>query len=208
MKLPRRTLLLAPLGCLLARPGNAQPAGADLVARVGRARSSVRTLVGPFTQTRTIGLLATDVRSRGTLTLVRPDRLRWALAEPDDVTFWVTPEGLAYRSAHGAGHLAAASARVGGALDDLRALIGGDLAGLRDRWDLRILRDDASGAEIEATPRLGVAGALRKATLALGPDLIRPTRALLVEGPRDKTVIEFGALTVNVPVDDDTMRPP
>jgi hypothetical protein len=208
MKLTRRALLLAPVGWSLARSAGAQPASTDLIARIARARGSVRTLTGPFIQTRRIGLLAMDVRSRGTLTLVRPDRLRWTLSEPDDVTFWVTPEGLAYRSAHGEGRLSAAGARVGGALEDLHTLIGGDLARLRDRWDLRIAREDASGAEIEATPRAGVAGALRSSTLTLGPDLVRPTRALLVEGPRDKTVIEFGSLAVNVPVDDASMRPP
>jgi hypothetical protein len=42
---------------------------------------------------------------------------------------------------------------------------------------------------------------------ALAPDLVRPTRTLLVEGPRDRTVIEFGALVVDAPVDPAKMRP-
>jgi hypothetical protein len=167
----------------------------------------VRTLQGPFTQTRTIGLLSTDVRSTGTVTLVRPDRLRWELAPPDSVTFWVTPEGLSYRSAHGAGQMPAASAHIGSALDDLRTLLGGDLSRLRERWDLRVVRDDAGGAEIEAQPHPGAGGTLRNLRMALTPDLVRPTRALLVEGARDRTVIEFGALAVNEPVDDPRMRP-
>jgi hypothetical protein len=207
MRLLRRTLLSASLSLPFARVARADAATDDLLARIARARAPVRTLQGPFTQTRTIGLLATDVRSRGTLTLVRPDRLRWELAAPDDVTFWVTPEGLAYRSAHGEARLSAVSGRVGGALDDLRTLLGGDLARLGERWDLRVLRDDASGAEIEATPRAGAAGPLRSSRLGLAPDLARPTRAILVEGPRDKTVVEFGLLSVNVPVDDARMRP-
>jgi hypothetical protein len=181
---------------------------ADLVGRVARARAPVRTLKGPFEQTRTIGLLATDVRSRGTLTLVRPDRLRWELAVPDEVTFWVGPEGLAYRGLHGHGRLPASSARIGGALDDLRTLLGDDLAKLRERWELRIVRDDATGAELEATPRAGEVARLRRITFSLGPDLVRPTRVRLVEGPRDHTLIDFGALEVNAAVDDALMRPP
>jgi outer membrane lipoprotein carrier protein LolA len=186
----------------------------DLLARVAKARAPVRTLKGPFTQTRTIGLLSTDVRSVGSLTLVRPDRLRWRLEPPDDITFWVGPEGLAYRSAHGQGRLPATSARMAGALEDLHELLGGDLSALSQRWSLTVLRDDATGAEIEALPRAtdaspgGVAAVARRLRLALGPDLVRPTRVLLVEGEHDRTVIDFGDLSVNAPVDDSAMRPP
>ena len=38
------------------------------------------------------------------------------------------------------------------ALQDLHELLGGDLSRLGDRWSLTVLRDDASGAEIEALP--------------------------------------------------------
>jgi len=208
VSLPRRPFVLGSALLFASRDAHpAQDAG-DLVGRVGRARAQVRTLQGPFEQTRTIGLMATDIHSRGTLVLVRPDRLRWALAPPDDVTFWVGPEGLGFKSAHGQGSVRTASASLGAALEDLRTLLGGDLGKLRDRWDLRVVRDDASGAEIEATPRAGQVVGLQRLRLSLGPDLARPTRALLVEGPRDHTLIDFGALLVNAPVDEALMRPP
>jgi hypothetical protein len=206
--LARRAFLAGSLGSLLA----AQVARADdaldgLLARIARARAPVHTLQGPFTQTRSIGLLSTDVRSSGTLVLVRPDRLRWELAPPDSVVFFVGPEGLAYRGPHGEGRMPASGPRIAGALDDLRTLLGGDLARLRERWDLRVLRDDATGAELEATGRPGAPSQLRSLRFALAPDLVRPTRAVLVEGPRDRTVIEFGALVVDGPVDPARMRP-
>lgn len=179
----------------------------DLLARIARARAPVRTLQGPFVQTRTLALLATEVRSTGALALVRPDRLRWELAPPDDVVFFVGPEGLAYRAPHGGARLPAPDARITASLDDLRTLLGGDLARLRDRWDLRLVRDDDAGAEIDAVPRTGVAASLRGLRFALARDLVRPTRAVLVEGPRDRTVIEFGALVVDAPVDPARMRP-
>ncbi|HEY3819366.1 MAG TPA: outer membrane lipoprotein carrier protein LolA [Polyangiaceae bacterium] len=179
----------------------------DLLARIARARAPVRTMQGPFTQTRTIGLLATDVRSTGTLVLVRPDRLRWELAPPDDVTFFVGPEGLSYRGAHGHGTAAPPDTRIAGALDDLRTLLGGDLTRLRERWDLRLVRDDATGAELEATPRATAPSPLRSMRFSLARDLVRPARALLVEGPRDRTVIDFGALVLDAPVDPAKMRP-
>lgn len=212
MRLSRRGLFAASASLVLANVGVARPTRADalddVLARIARARAPVRTLVGPFTQTRTIGLLATAVRSQGTLTLVRPDRLRWELAPPDDVTFFIGPEGLAYKSAHGQARVPASDTRIGASLDDLRVVLAGDLSKLRDRWDLRVLRDDASGVEIEATARDASKAPLRSMRFALAPDLVRPTRAVLVEGPHDRTVIDFGALTVDAPVDEARMRLP
>ena len=195
------------VGLLIPRAALAGDSLDDLLARIARARAPVRTMQGPFTQTRTIGLLATDVRSTGALILVRPDRLRWELAAPDDVTFFVGPEGLSYRGAHGSGSQLPPDARIAGALDDLRTLLGGDLTRLRERWDLKLLRDDASGAELEATPRATAPSPLRSMRFALARDLVRPTRAVLVEGPRDRTIIDFGALVVDAPVDPAKMRP-
>jgi hypothetical protein len=208
MSLSRRTLLSVFASLAVVREARATGPLEDLLARVARARAPVRTLRGPFTQTRTIGLLSTDVRSTGTMTLLRPDRLRWDLGPPDDVTFWVTPEGLAYRSEHGAGRISADTARVGGGLEDLRTLFGGDLARLSERWEMSVLRDDATGVEIDATPRARDAGTLRDLRMTLRPDLVRPARAVLVEGTRDRTVIEFGSLAVNEAIDESGLRPP
>ncbi len=209
MTLSRRALLGASaLLVLRVREARAERPLDELLGAIARARAPVRTIQGPFTQTRTIGLLSTEVRSTGTMTMLRPDRLRWDLGPPDDVTFWITPEGFAYRSPNGGGRLPPASARLSGALDDLRTLFGGDLGRLRERWDVRVWRDDASGAEIEATPRADAGATVRGLRVSLASDLVRPTRAIFVEGPHDRTTIEFGALATNEPVDEHRMRPP
>ncbi len=205
----RRAALALGAACVLPLRGAlADDPAADLLRRIAAARLPVRTLRGSFTQTRTIGLLATDVRSKGTLALVRPNRLRWELSPPDDVTFWIGPEGLAYRGAHGEGRLAAGAGHLSDALQDLHSLLGGDLADLERRWSVRVLRDDATGADVEATSRAPAAEAPRAMRLALAPDLVRPMHALLVEGPRDRTTIDFGDVVINAPVDERAMRPP
>jgi outer membrane lipoprotein carrier protein LolA len=206
VRIGRRALLAGTAVLLGAYPARGDID--DLLVRIARARASMRTLAGPFTQTRTIGLLATQVHSTGALALVRPDRLRWSLAPPDDVTFWVTPEGLAFKSANGQGRMPSGGAHAAVALDDLRTLLAGDLAKLGQRWELRVSHDTADGAEIEATAKIQNAGAMRAFKLALASDLVRPTRVTLVEGPKDKTVIEFGTLTVNGAVDEASMHPP
>ena len=205
----RRELLVLAGVAVLLRDGVARAAGSldEVLARVAHARAHLKTLQGPFTQVRTIGLLATEVRSTGTLALVRPDRLRWELAPPDEVTFFLGPEGLAYRSPHGEARTQAASARIGPALDDLRTVLGGDLGRLKERWDLEVLHDGATGVEVEATAKAGATTPLHSLRFALAPDLVRPVRVVLVEGPRDKTVIEFGARAVDAPIDPAHMRP-
>ena len=188
----------------------------DALAEVARARASVKTLVGPFTQERTIGMMATKIRSTGTLTLVRPDRLRWELAAPDSVVYWVGPEGFAYQGARGQGKVPAgsknspgATGKLASAMDDIRILLGGDLARLKDRYDLRLTSRTPEGLTFEADPRdKASAGRLSKIIFSLDKDRIRPTRATLVEGPRDRTEITFGNLERDAPVDPARVRPP
>lgn len=180
----------------------------SLLSRVAKEREGLRALRGPFAQTRSIGLLSTDIRSHGRLTLLRPDRLRWELLAPDQVIFWVGPEGLAYQSAHGGGALPRTGSRFAVALDDVRTLLGGDLTKLTERWALRVIRDDASGAEIEASPQGGPQAGISSMRLALARDLVRPTHITLIEGPRDRTVIDFEDLTINPAVELAEVRPP
>jgi hypothetical protein len=206
MKVARRGVMVWCGLALTTRLASADDVAA-LLSRIAAARAGLRTLRGPFTQTRRVGLLAADIRSTGSLALVRPGRLRWELEPPDPVTFWVTPEGLAYRSAHGQGRLAPTRGGLAGVLDDLEALLGGDLQALAKRWSLRVVRDGPSGVELEATPREAGPAGVRSMQLGLAADLVRPTEVVLVQGPRDGTTITFGELQVNAPIDDALMRP-
>jgi hypothetical protein len=208
MSLSRRALLVGTAGALVSRTARGDVTPLNVLDRIGRARSAVRSLQGPFTQTRSIALLATDVVSRGTMRLLRPDRLRWDLEPPDDVSFWIGPEGLAYRSPHGHGSLPAATARLAGVLADLRTLLAGDLSRLSDRWLLHVLRDDARGVELEATGRVDGGAGPRRLAIELGADRVRPRVVTLVEGAADRTVIQFGELRVDAPIDEAAMRPP
>jgi outer membrane lipoprotein-sorting protein len=207
--LTRREALASLLA--LSAVATVRPARADALdealARIAKARAPLKTLVGPFTQERTIGLLSTSVKSHGTLTLVRPDRLRWELAPPDDVVYWITPEGLAYRSKSGQGRVSAAQARLASSLDDLRTLLGGDLGKLRTRYDLKLLSDKDGETTFEATPR-DPSMPLKLLRFGVAADGATPRFAELFEGPRDKTRIEFGALQRDVPVDPALVRAP
>ena len=190
----------------LTRVASADPID-DVIVRVGRARAALKTLVGSFTQERTIGLLAASVKSTGTVTLVRPDRLRWELAPPDDVVYWITPEGLAYRSKTGQGHVQASQSKLAASLDDLRTLLGGDLAKLKARYELRLLSDSKGELAFDAVPR-DSSMPLKALRFGLGEDGAVPRYAELVEGARDKTRIDFGTLARDIPVDPALVRAP
>lgn len=174
---------------------------------IGRARAGVTSLAGPFTQERSIGLLSAKVRSTGSFTLVRPDRLRWELAPPDDVVYWITPEGLAYRSAAGQGKVPAASQKIAAALGDLRVMLGGDLALLRTRYDLTGTCHGDELVSFRAVPKPGTVASFQEIRFSLAPDLVSPASATIVEGPRDRTEIRFGTVHVNAPVAPAMMSP-
>jgi outer membrane lipoprotein-sorting protein len=220
MRLTRRdvTKLASALALDLLAPASARGDAPDAeacsperldraLADVARARANVTTLTGPFTQERTIGLLAAKVRSTGTLTLVRPDRLRWDLAPPDDVVYWVTPEGLAYRSPTGQGKVPSASQKIAAGLDDLRILLGGDLAALRTRYDLSGTCHGPDRVTFRATPKAGTPSSFQELRFTLAPDLVSPETATIVEGPRDRTEIRFGTIRANVAVAPGVMTP-
>lgn len=201
----RRSFLAA--AATLALPGAASAdALDDRLREVGAARARVRTLSGPFAQERTIGLLASKVSSRGKLALVRPDRLLWELDAPDSVAYWIGPEGLAYKGKQGQGRLPV-SAKIAPALDDLRALLAGDLAALRARYEMSD-RTAGKAVAFRAVPKNLEGARFRELSLELVEDLVRPRRVVLVEGPRDRTEIVFGDLAVDAAIDPARVRPP
>jgi outer membrane lipoprotein-sorting protein len=146
--------------------------------------------------------LRARVQSNGTFYLQYPNRLRWDLGPPDSVTYWIAPEGAAYRGLHGAGRVPP-STREQADVDALRAVLGGDPSALRTRFDVREVASDTTGPAFECTPKQSNQGALRlrKVTFALDADLVRPRRASIVYDDRNQNDIAFGELRRDVPID-------
>jgi len=181
----------------------------DVLAEIKKARSGLKTLVGPFVQERTIGLLATSVKSDGEVTLVLPDRLRWELKPPDAVTYWIGPEGFAFatpRSSSSVGK--AAAGRFGAVLGDLMILLGGDLEKLRARYDLSVpSRKD--GVLLRAVPKAeDVKKLVRKIEMRMGPELWMIREVTIEEQSGDSSVIRFGKMERDIRVDPSKMVPP
>jgi outer membrane lipoprotein-sorting protein len=172
----------------------------DKLAAISRARTSAKSLVGPFTQVSSVGLLRARVQSTGTLYLQYPSRLRWELAAPDSVVYWITPEGLAYKGKNGQGRLPVTE-RMAPQLEDLRAMLGGDIGSLKTRYDLKEVPAEGGQVAFEATPKTLQNARFQKLAFTLDADLVRPKRVTLIEGPRDKTDIVFGEIAKNAAID-------
>ncbi len=213
MKIGRR-LALQTAGSLVvaAVSTTASEARADLpgvLARIAAARDGLKTWRAGFTQERTIGLLATKIRSHGTAVMVRPDKLRWQLEAPDAATYWVTSAGVAYSSADGHGSVPAGAQgkpAVTDAMADLNTLLGGDLAKLGERYQLSAAE---TPTEVTVTAQAkDPSHGLRGFILGFAPgDLGSPTRATLLEAGKDRSEITFEQPQKNIPVDPALMRP-
>lgn len=176
-----------------------------LLSEIARARKAVRTLKASFTQERKLTLLATTVKSTGELAFVAPDRLRWELLAPDDIVYLIGPEGLSYKTRSSKATVPATGATIAKALADLRALLGGDLSSLKDRYVLTGSRGP-NDVEIAGTAKDKTAS-VRAFTLVLDKTLVLPLKAKLVEGKSDAIEITFANAAINVPIDPSRMKP-
>jgi hypothetical protein len=186
----------------VARAAHADPLDAALTD-IAKARAKVTTLQGPFVQERTIALLASKVKSTGRMWLVRPDRLRWELDPPDAATYWVLPDSLAYKTKSGTGKIAkGAQGPLGGVLGDLLVLLGGDLAALKGRYTLTLVKRDPTSLVLAAEPKdKALQKTTKKVELELGPDLVALKKVVIVEAGNDRSEIVFGALVRDQPID-------
>ncbi|MBS2014714.1 MAG: outer membrane lipoprotein carrier protein LolA [Deltaproteobacteria bacterium] len=176
-----------------------------LLGDIAKARKGVKAMKASFTQERKLTLLATSVKSTGQMTFVAPDRLRWELAAPDDVIYWIGPEGLSYRTKSSSATVPQGGANVAKALADLRALLGGDLSGLKERYTLSGARG-ASDVEVAGAAKDPKAS-VKAFTLVLDKTMTLPVRATLLEGKKDSIEIVFSGAVANPTVDPATMRP-
>jgi Outer membrane lipoprotein carrier protein LolA len=204
----RRAFCLAALGLgavALSRDAEATPLD-PLLTEITNARKTLRTLRGSFSQVRAMTLLATSIKSSGQLAFVAPDRLRWELGPPDDVVYWIGPEGLSYRTSSSKATVPSGGGNVVRALADLRALLTGDLGSLKERYLLSGAKNTAGEATIDGTAKDKTAS-VRAFSLTLDKSLVVPLKARLVEGKADTIDIAFTSAVVNQPVDPAMMKP-
>ncbi len=211
-KILRRTWLLGASSALLTlpfvSPGVALGATADVLKEVAKARASLKTLLAPFEQTRVIGLLAEPVKSKGELTLVRPDQLRWELYAPDDVVYWVNKSGISYRAGKAAKPTSVP--KQGGfsvVLDDLLTFLAGDLESLGSRYTFDAT-SSATGAVIDATPKADdLKKHLKRISMVTNAEKWGVAKIVIEDASGDLSTIVFGENKKDTKVDAARMKP-
>ena len=134
--------------------------------------------------------------------MVLPAQLRWDLAPPDDVSYWIGPKGIAMRNSEGVSKLGkSAAGRFATVLTDLLQLLGGDIAKLEKRYAMQL-----DGKRLTLIPKTkAVAKHIRK--LELQMDAMLVTRVSIIEKSGDRSDIVFGKYTKNAKVEAKRMRP-
>jgi outer membrane lipoprotein-sorting protein len=211
-RLSRRSVLSAALALpFLGAVGEARAEDVkSALDDLAKARSKLKSLVAPFVQTREIGLLASEVKSKGELSLLRPDRLRWELFPPDATTYWITPSGVYFRGGS-SGKATKAPAGAGAmslVLGDIMTFMGGDLSTLSSRYDLSVPSREG-GITLVAVPKSAeLKKVLARLELKTTPDLWAMSRVTMDEASGDKSVIDFGKSERDGNVDPKKMEPP
>lgn len=207
--LTRRALLLLAAAAPALAPGLARAdATDDALAKVTKARQDLKTLVARFTQVRSVGLLAEEVKSTGELTVVTPDKLRWELFPPDAIVFWVLKGAVFYRDSKGKVGKAPPGA-MGALVGDLITFLGGDIGALRTRYDLTANEESDGSVKIVAVPKTDEAKkALKRLEVRTNAACWGVSRIVIEEPSGDSSTITFEPNKKNEKVDPDKMKPP
>ncbi|NUP07947.1 MAG: outer membrane lipoprotein carrier protein LolA [Polyangiaceae bacterium] len=195
---------------LAALPGVARAGSSDdALKSVADARASLKTLVAKFTQVRKVGLLADEVTSTGELTIVMPDQLRWELFAPDDIVYWVSSKGVAYKTKNSKKATTAPAGAFGSILPDLIAFLGGDLAKLKSRYEITATPESDGSVSMVAKPTdAKIKEHLKKLSMRTNAEKWGIASVVIEEPKGDSSSITFQANQKNVKVDADRMKPP
>ncbi len=178
----------------------------QLLVDLAKARKNLKTMKAAFTQERNMKLLATTIKSTGQFYFVAPERLRWELAAPDDVIYWVGPEGLSYKTKTSSGTTGQAQGNLAKSLGDLRALLAGDVTPLKARYDLTASRS-ASDVILDGVAKDAKATGIKSFSFTMDKGLVTPMKARLVEGKNDTIDITFSNVEVDKTIDAALMKP-
>ena len=181
----------------------------DALKSIKDARVGLTSLSAKFTQIRRVGLLADEVKSTGELTLVMPDQLRWELFAPDDIVYWVTSKGVAYKSKNSAKAAHAPAGAFGSLLPDLIGFLGGDLTPLKARYAFTATSETDGSVTVVATPtEEKIKQALKKLTMRTNSERWGISKVVIEEPKGDSSTITFEANQKNPKVDATKMKPP
>lgn len=195
----------------LAAPGTAQAATtSELLASINQARKGMKSLFAKFEQTRVVGLLAEAVKSKGELAVVLPSALRWELYAPDEVVYWITKDGVFYKSGKAAkATRAPATGGFNALLGDLVAFLGGDVKSLESRYELSASEESDKSVSLSAAPKdAALKKSVKRISVRTNPERWGIAKVVIEEPGGDSSTIGFEANQKDAAIAADKMKPP
>jgi outer membrane lipoprotein-sorting protein len=182
----------------------------EVLDKITEARKEIRTLQARFDQKRVISLLASEVNSNGKLALVRKSqRLRWDLNPPDEVTYWIGPDGIAMKNKDGVTKIPKSSAtKFAAVLDDLMVMLGGDVKKLKDRYEISAEESEGKVYMTFVPSADDVKKHISRLEVVVSSDYALVRRVIITETNDDSSTIAFRKYKKNKSIEDSHMKPP
>ena len=186
------------------------PPLADVVAKVDKAKASVETLSGEFTQKNRVKLFKQELTSKGRLYFKKPRQIRWEYLSPDPSVL-ILDGTKATLTAPGAPPQVfdlEKDATMRAIFDQLLTWLGpGSLAAARADYDLATAGTAAAPLlQLTPKPTSNIAKAFSRIDLRLDPKTWLMKSILLVEKNGDEKEIDFSKLQRNSKLPSDAFK--
>jgi len=197
-----RALALAALVAASSTVARAEaPPLADVVAKVDKAKASVETLSGEFTQKNRVKLFKQELSSKGRIYFKKPRQIRWEYVSPDPSVLILDGNKATLTTPGAAPQVFDLDKDVTmrAVFDQLLTWLGpGSLASARDDYDLTTA-GTATSPVLQLTPKpaSNIAKAFSRIELRLDPKTWLMKSILLVEKNNDEKEIDFSKLQRN-----------
>jgi outer membrane lipoprotein-sorting protein len=198
-----RLALILVCWCILPGTGSAQPGAAaeseDLsgfIAEIQAAADQVRSFSSEFVQEKRLALFAEPVIFHGSLTVVRPDRLRWEFTSPvPSVLIFSGERGIRCSENAPPVHFdLGADPIMRTVAEQLWLWLGGDYSRLSDLY----LMEKSGPSALRITPKnKAVAEYISTVTITFSSAGRQPEKVEITEPGGDTTVIGFASYVLN-----------
>jgi outer membrane lipoprotein carrier protein len=186
------------------------PPLADVVARVDKAKASVETLAGEFTQKNRVKLFKQELTSKGRLYFKKPRQIRWEYLSPDPSVLILDGNKATLTTPGAAPQVfdLDKDATMRAIFDQLLTWLGpGSLAAARNEYDMTTAGTAAAPVlALAPKPATDIAKAFSRIELRLDAKTWLMKSILLVEKSGDEKEIDFTRLSRNAKLPPDAFK--
>jgi outer membrane lipoprotein-sorting protein len=125
---------------------------ADCLREIERAQADTRSLSARFVQTKHLSLLEEPLVSRGRFVFAKPDRVLWAIEEPQPVRVVIAGDDVRLEGVSKGDRSALAMSPLSTMLSQLAAIFAGSIEKLEEGFEVTAV-DDGTNVQLTLTPR-------------------------------------------------------